>query len=130
MKQFILQCQPSTEDGGCTLCGQPAAASAGVRLALADGSGPVCSDCARKTSPSLAALMDLADAAERVGRIGRHTVVPPMTALLELARAAENYVHAAPPRPRFAASGGGLRSHSADERGARYGRRPTHRAAA
>ncbi len=102
MKQLILQCQPSTEDGGCTLCGRPADASAGLRLAWADGSGPVCGDCARKTSPSLAALMVLADAAERVGRIGQHTVVPPMTALLELARAAENYVHAAPPPRRRA----------------------------
>ena len=68
----------------------------------ADGSGPVCRDCARKAAPSLAALMGLADAAERVGRIGRHTVVPPMTALLELARAAENYAHTAPPPRRRA----------------------------
>ena len=100
MKQLILQCQSSPDDGGCTLCGRPAAASAGVRLALADGSGPVCRDCARQASPSLAALMGLADAAERVGRIGRHTMVPPMTALLDLARAAETYAHAAPPRRR------------------------------
>jgi hypothetical protein len=58
---------------------------------MADGSGPVCRDCARKSAPSLAALMGLAEAAERVGRIGRHMVVPPMSALLELAHAADAY---------------------------------------
>ncbi len=100
MKQLILQYQSCSEESGCTLCDCLLAASSGVRLALADGSGPVCRDCARKAAPSLAALMGLADAAERVGRIGRHTVVPPMSALLELARAAENYAYTAPPRRR------------------------------
>ena len=96
MMRLIVQCHPAAEEGDCALCGRPAGAAAGAHLALADGSGPVCQDCARKTEPSLAALMHLAGAAERVGRIGRHTVFPPMTALLELARAAENYAHAAP----------------------------------
>jgi hypothetical protein len=98
MNQLVVQCPSASEEGGCALCGRPAAAPAGFRLVLADGSGPVCRDCARKTAPSLAALMGLADAAERVGRIGRHTVAPPMTALLELAHAAEAYAQAAPPR--------------------------------
>ena len=96
MKQLIVQCQPSPEGGRCALCGRAVVAASGVRLALADGGDPVCRDCARKSSPSLAALMGLADAAQRVSRIGRHTVVPPMTALLDLARAAEDYAHTAP----------------------------------
>jgi hypothetical protein len=102
MKQLVLQCQPCSEESGCTLCDRPILAATGVCLAMTDGSGPVCRDCARKAAPSLAALMGLADAAERIGRIGRHTVVPPMTALLELARAAENYAHTAPPPRRRA----------------------------
>jgi hypothetical protein len=98
MMQLIVQDGPCADDDGCALCGHSAGPAAWVRLALADGSGPVCQACARKAAPSLAALMNLADAAERVGRIGRHTVCPPMTALLELARAAEDYAHAAPLR--------------------------------
>ncbi len=98
MTHLIVQSESTSNECGCVLCSRSAGPVAGVHLAMADGSGPVCQDCARKRAPSLAALVTLADAAERVGRIGRHTVFPPMTALLELARAADNYAYAAPRR--------------------------------
>lgn len=96
MSTVVLRCTSAITSDPCGLCGRPTRCAAGTQLALAEGTGPVCADCARKQAPSLAALVHLARAAERVGRMGRHTVFPSMTALLELARAAENYVQAAP----------------------------------
>jgi hypothetical protein len=92
MTQLLLQCKADAINDPCGLCGQPATASAGMRLVLAPTAAPVCQDCGRKHAPALAALVNLADAATRIGRIERHSVFPPLTALLDLASAAEKYV--------------------------------------
>ncbi len=100
MTQLMLQWKPSATNDPCGACGQPAVASAGTQLVLAETQQPVCLECGRRHAPSLVALMQLANEAERVGKIGRHTVFPPYTALLDLARAADNYTAAAPPAGR------------------------------
>jgi hypothetical protein len=97
MTSVTLQLQETPASTLCSLCGQPASSSAGVRLALADGTDSVCAGCARRRAPALAALVELAHAAARVSRIGRHGVFPPLTALLDLARAAEDYTGKALP---------------------------------
>jgi hypothetical protein len=102
MAQLIVQCQPTATSAPCGICGQPTTAPAAPQLVVAETQQPVCPDCGRRLSPSLAALVQLATEAERVGRIGRHTVFPPYTALLDLARAATDYSTTVPPPSRDA----------------------------
>lgn len=91
MMRFLLAYTPEAMDEPCSLCGQPASPSAGLRLLVADNAATVCSECGRKQAPALASLVHLAEAATRIGRIHRHSVFPPLTALLELANAAEKF---------------------------------------
>ena len=102
--RFLLAYTPEAIDEPCSLCGQPASPSAGLRLLVADNSASLCRECGRKHAPALASLVHLAEAATHIGRIHRHSVFPPLTALLELADAAEKFAQnvAAPAEKRAA----------------------------
>jgi hypothetical protein len=93
--QFLLENRDAIRNEPCGLCGRLLSAPAGIQLLLAGSATPVCLDCGRKHTPSLAALVHLAEVAVRIGRIHRHSVFPPLTALLDLANAAEKYAQTA-----------------------------------